>query len=74
MKRNENEMKMNFPNVRFTVEDCIVDASQDHWSLSQSTQVDRDKGSGEWFKNGAIHLPGNQSEKDIMIKEGKNGF
>ena len=31
-------------------------------------QVDRDKGSREWFKKGANHLPSNQSEKDIMIK------
>ena len=38
------------------------------------TQVDRDKESREWFKNGANHLPGNQSEKDLMIKEGINGF
>ena len=38
------------------------------------TQVDRDKGSREWFKNGANHLPGNQSERDIMTKEEKNGF
>jgi hypothetical protein len=33
--------------------------------------VDRDKGSREWFKNSANHLPGNLSEKDLMIKEGK---
>jgi len=69
-----NEMKKNFPNVRFAVEDCIVDASQDHWSLSQPTQVDRDKGSREWFKNSANHLPGNQSERGKMTKEEKNEF
>ena len=43
-------------------------------SLSQPTQVDRDKGSREWFKNGANHLPGNQSKKDEMTKEEKNVF
>jgi hypothetical protein len=30
IKGDENEMKKNLPNVRFTVEDCIDDASQDH--------------------------------------------
>ena len=38
------------------------------------TQVDRNKGSREWFKNGASHLPGNQSKKDEMTKEEKNVF
>ena len=65
---------MNFPNVKFTVEDHIVDASQDHESLSQPTQEDRERGSREWFKDDANHFPGNQSDKDKIIKEEKNEF
>ena len=63
-----------FPHVRFTVKNCIVDAFQDHGRYHKPTPVDRDKGSREWFKNSANHLPGNKSVRDIMTKEEKNGF
>ena len=43
---------------------CIVDAITGRYH--NPTQVDRDKGSREWFKNGANHLPGNQSKRDTV--------